>query len=196
MGIDEIEVIPQIEIGSSNGFLRYLNNTNLFAMRILACLFSLLMTSMLMIGCKDKDVEGCTDPNSTNYNPDATINDGSCTYAVDRFCGNWNYTDTIHNQTTATDTIVSRFIVITRTGWNTVKIAVLGGVDCLVEVNATGSGDVLTIAAQDNNAFYCSNSASISGSGQLSGNQLRLSYFFDWFMPNLHDKSCHGTAVR
>jgi hypothetical protein len=31
-------------------------------------------------GCKPK-VEGCTDPTSTNYNPEATEDNGSCTYA-------------------------------------------------------------------------------------------------------------------
>src|SRR6188768_1854424 len=28
----------------------------------------------------DAQVSGCTDPQSNNYNPSATINDGSCTY--------------------------------------------------------------------------------------------------------------------
>jgi hypothetical protein len=28
------------------------------------------------------DVPGCTDPTATNYNPSATVNDGSCTYTV------------------------------------------------------------------------------------------------------------------
>ena len=30
-------------------------------------------------GC-DEDIEGCTDPNALNYDPDATVNDGSCIY--------------------------------------------------------------------------------------------------------------------
>ncbi|MCF8234012.1 MAG: T9SS type A sorting domain-containing protein [Bacteroidales bacterium] len=28
----------------------------------------------------DAQIEGCTDPNASNYNPNATVNDGSCTY--------------------------------------------------------------------------------------------------------------------
>ena len=28
----------------------------------------------------NETIEGCTDPNAENYNPDATENDGSCTY--------------------------------------------------------------------------------------------------------------------
>lgn len=32
--------------------------------------------------CGD-DVPGCTDPDATNYNPEATVDDGSCTYCTD-----------------------------------------------------------------------------------------------------------------
>ena len=31
----------------------------------------------------DDGVPGCTDPSATNYNPDATIDDGSCTYCTE-----------------------------------------------------------------------------------------------------------------
>jgi len=31
-------------------------------------------------GCVEEDVFGCTDPSAVNFNPDATIDDGSCTY--------------------------------------------------------------------------------------------------------------------
>lgn len=34
-------------------------------------------------------VEGCTDPEAENYNPDADDNDGSCTYARDKFLGTY-----------------------------------------------------------------------------------------------------------
>jgi hypothetical protein len=33
-------------------------------------------------GCGANDVFGCTDPTANNFNPDATINDGSCTFDV------------------------------------------------------------------------------------------------------------------
>ncbi|MCH2215580.1 MAG: T9SS type A sorting domain-containing protein [Flavobacteriales bacterium] len=31
-------------------------------------------------GCGNSEILGCTDPNAINYNPEATINDGSCAY--------------------------------------------------------------------------------------------------------------------
>ena len=42
-----------------------------------------------ILSCSDSsddptsDISGCTDPNSINYNPDATVNDNSCQYPVD-----------------------------------------------------------------------------------------------------------------
>ena len=30
--------------------------------------------------CNDTDIDGCTDSNAENYNPDATVDDGTCEY--------------------------------------------------------------------------------------------------------------------
>ncbi|MFP9113718.1 T9SS type A sorting domain-containing protein [Flavobacterium sp. RHBU_3] len=40
----------------------------------------LLLVLLLLAQMADAQVYGCTDPLSATYNPDATINDGSCTY--------------------------------------------------------------------------------------------------------------------
>ncbi|MAW83237.1 MAG: hypothetical protein CL832_02150, partial [Crocinitomicaceae bacterium] len=41
---------------------------------------TVLIFSIVLLGSCDKDVEGCTDINATNYNSDATVDDGSCEY--------------------------------------------------------------------------------------------------------------------
>jgi trimeric autotransporter adhesin len=38
--------------------------------------------SVLLLGSCQRDVEGCTDINATNYSSDATVDDGSCLYPV------------------------------------------------------------------------------------------------------------------
>ena len=55
--------------------------------RILSLLLSMLMVSMAAAGClggDDDDTtltdEGCTDSTAMNYNPDATVDDGTCTF--------------------------------------------------------------------------------------------------------------------
>ncbi|MBL0027416.1 MAG: hypothetical protein IPO98_21665 [Saprospiraceae bacterium] len=54
-------------------------------------LFLFLILAITLVSCK-KDPEvisGCTDPLGDTYNPDASIDNGSCTYQK-RFLGNYN----------------------------------------------------------------------------------------------------------
>ena len=37
----------------------------------------------------EKDVPGCTDATSLNFNAEANLDDGSCVYLVDKFAGDW-----------------------------------------------------------------------------------------------------------
>jgi hypothetical protein len=56
--------------------------TNKLIMKItktLMMLSALIFASSVLSSCKKE--EGCTDPNATNYNPDAKKDDNSCTYA-------------------------------------------------------------------------------------------------------------------
>lgn len=43
----------------------------------------------LTISSCNKDIEGCTDAESENYNPDANIDNNSCVYARDKFIGSF-----------------------------------------------------------------------------------------------------------
>ena len=45
-------------------------------------------------------VPGCTDPNATNYDPSATVDDGSCTYVTCDPITGVNLTDVIHDRAT------------------------------------------------------------------------------------------------
>jgi hypothetical protein len=38
----------------------------------------IFMFSIVILGSCDKEIEGCTDVNATNYNSEATVDDGSC----------------------------------------------------------------------------------------------------------------------
>ena len=48
----------------------------------------LALSLVFTVGCGDDEVDGCTDSQATNYNPDATNNTG-CVYARDKFIGNY-----------------------------------------------------------------------------------------------------------
>ena len=43
--------------------------------------YIILLTFLFFTIHVSAQITGCTDPLSTNYNPDATVNDGSCIYA-------------------------------------------------------------------------------------------------------------------
>jgi len=68
----------------------YLNTNNLimrkkFLFLLLACVF----TGLCFTSCEEEDIEGCMDTQSNNFNAEATIDDGSCTYDRDQFIGDW-----------------------------------------------------------------------------------------------------------
>lgn len=54
---------------------------------IFACL--ILSLIFLTTSCK-KDIEGCTDINSLNFNIEATVDDGSCVFLRDKIVGDWD----------------------------------------------------------------------------------------------------------
>lgn len=51
-------------------------------------IFLFLLVSVVFSSCK-KDIGGCMDIESLNYNSEATIDDGSCEYLRDKIIGDW-----------------------------------------------------------------------------------------------------------
>jgi hypothetical protein len=57
----------------------------------------LLFYSCDLFKKKDEEVPGCTDPLSDDYNPAATVDDGSCTYSIGNFAPEGKYSNTSGN---------------------------------------------------------------------------------------------------
>lgn len=47
------------------------------------------IAGLVFTSCGEDDIEGCTDPQSNNYDAEATLDDGSCTYDRDAFLGSY-----------------------------------------------------------------------------------------------------------
>jgi len=57
--------------------------------KFLFLLLAIAMTGFCFTSCGDSDIEGCMDPQSNNFDSEATLDDGSCTYDRDQFLGDW-----------------------------------------------------------------------------------------------------------
>ena len=62
-------------------------------MRVIPIFFAFCL--VILFSCGEEEVSGCTDVNATNYDADATTDNGSCSYERDLFIG--NYTITANN---------------------------------------------------------------------------------------------------
>lgn len=146
---------------------------------------SLIAAALLLASCGDRDQPGCTDPSALNHDPDATIDDGSCTYLSDLYAGNWIASDTTFwaDQQTG-DTImdaISYGFSITATSHDRVRISGWLDVDC-TETEATVSQTLLVPEATEvceYAGFICT---------RING---RLRYWVD-----LGNASFRGTAVK
>jgi hypothetical protein len=69
--------------------MRHISSKNSLKLGLCFCVIALFS-----IACKEKDVLGCTDRTSYNYDKLATIDDGSCAFASDLLVGKYVGTDT------------------------------------------------------------------------------------------------------
>lgn len=152
--------------------------------RLLSAL--LIITITLFLGSCKK--EGCTDPNASNYQSSARIDDGfcryegctnpdaenydiyaqeedqSCTFARDKFIGTY-FVDDVCNSGFYDYTIT----IIPAADFKKVIIGNIAGMETVANIEATIYGNVITF----NNT---ANISDFEGGGSLVGNELSISY--------------------
>ncbi len=130
-------------------------------------LLILMLTSFFIIGsissCKDDPVKGCTDPEAENYNNDADEDDGTCTYARDKFIGNFQANEN------CTSGNWSWTMNVTESASSVSSIVLQNLGDFGEGVLATVNGDNLSINDTKNGITF-------SGTGSISGNTLTIIY--------------------
>jgi len=127
----------------------------------------ILIFSFLIYSCSPS-IDGCTDPNASNYNSAATANDGSCIYARDRYIGYYKVTslcDMIGGM------IYYMYIDPHPTISNKVYLNKWHGGSTLVEGTIMPDG---ILYLDDQTGSY-----DIGGSGNLTGIIMNLSYTAD-----------------
>lgn len=129
-------------------------------------MFLILAAGLMLVGTScDKDTEGCTDPDAENYNKDANVDDGSCTYARDKFLGSYQVSEAC----TTGNYSYSVTIVESVTAPNMILIQNFGNFATTVNVPATVSGENITFN-------YTQDGVTFSGSGSITGNTLVIIY--------------------
>lgn len=117
--------------------------------------------------------EGCTDPESDNYDPQATVNDGSCIAWREKFNGSFT-----GNNACAGDGDQVTVITITPSANDEDAVVVsVPGADLLFTATVA-SANGLTIGKQT--IPYQGSTVTISGAGTLkNGSELRIDYKLD-----------------
>lgn len=118
------------------------------------------------------EVDGCTNPNSENYDVDATQDDGSCILFREKFIGQYNVNETCPSGNY--NFIIN--VVSSSTSEDAIIINNLG--DFGAAVNATVDGSAVTIPNQ--NITSGGFAVSVNGSGAINGNLLTINYSYDF----------------
>lgn len=141
-------------------------------------LFVLLLLSSVSCQKDDatKEVRGCRDTASVNYNPSATVDDGSCKYPADVLEGNYTYADTIVYTGTygqGTYTIVrSGTFSVTKTGPTSISVISFG--DCPLAVTFNAGKTSLAVLS----ASSCGGLRNFTGVVRGSGAKISYSYAY------------------
>lgn len=139
------------------------NSLHLFVVAVLAILSTGMLTS-----CQP---EGCTDPQSDNYDPKAKVNDGSCVPWRDKFTGNFSGNNACAG---SPEQVIS--IVVTPSGSQDDGIVISVPSAGLLFTAKVASTDGISIPQQT--ISYQNSTVDITGSGILkNGTELNISYF-------------------
>ncbi|MEZ4771953.1 MAG: hypothetical protein R3D00_02145 [Bacteroidia bacterium] len=140
--------------------------------RFFSTLLLISSLSMMMTFTTSCATEGCTDPNSDNYDVDAKKDDGSCIPSRDKFIGQY----TVSESCPSGNYTFEINIVASASADNAIIINNLG--DLGAAVNATVSQSSVTIPNQ--NITASGFAVSVNGSGSINGNLLIINYSYNF----------------
>lgn len=142
----------------------------------------MFVSAFLVLGaasCRDnavpKEVRGCKDISSLNYNAEATIDDGTCQYPADMLVGNYTCADTLgysSNYSSGTSSRIQRgSFVVTKTGPTTISVSGFDGCTAPHTFSVTRTSLVLL--------SYGSCSSIRNFMGVIRSGGAKLSYAYD-----------------
>lgn len=149
------------------------------------------VASMLFLGAAtftSCGKEGCTDAGATNYDVDATDDDGTCTFESDVFVGTYAMSDDCDSEQN-----INYTLTISQSSANKANIIVEDFSNFgTVAAEATVAGSVFTIS----NYSFTTGSGSqyvLNATGTLNGNTLTVVYTL---LLNGTTDSCSGSGIK
>lgn len=132
-------------------------------------LLVVLSTIVLLLSCQ-RD-EGCTDPASENFDPDARRDDGSCIPVIDKFLGTYSVEEECSSD------FYNYTMSITGSSSDDFGLVIANFGDFQQPVTARVDGDFISIPDQS----FSNNNGSINitnGLGELQGSTLTITYSY------------------